>query len=113
MNKLLPLLILLVTVALFYSGLNGGLAVLKARGAIRINSEAFRGGGSEGHEAVHLADVNVGAVASDVGPSAASHQGLGRYGWNALDNSAISATKFCHHDYDCASNRCSALGVCV
>lgn len=110
MNKSLTLLILFVIFALTF---------MAVRLAVRIDREAFRGGGGgegggEGRGS-RLADVNVGAVASEVGPGigAASHEGLGRYGWNAFDNSVVSAAKFCHHDYDCASNHCSALGVCV
>ena len=104
MNNTLTLLILFIILALTFM-------------AIQRDREAFRGGegGGEGggREAARVADVNVGAVASEVGPGAASHEGLGRYGWNAFDNSVVSAAKFCHHDYDCASNHCSALGICV
>lgn len=100
MNKALTFLILFVVIGVIVNWLN-------------TRFEAFRGEAAGGHE--DAGHVNVGAVASEVGPEtgASSHEGLGRYGWNAFDNSVVSAAKFCHHDYDCASNRCSPLGVCV
>ena len=102
MNKALTFLILFIVVGVMVD-------------LLRRRLEAFRGeGGGGGHaEGGRMDGVNVGAVASEVGPGASSHEGLGRYGWNAFDNSVISAAKFCHHDYDCPSNHCSALGVCV
>jgi hypothetical protein len=92
MNKALTFLILFVVVGVIMNWLN-------------VSFEAFRGEAGGGGR--------VGAVANGPGAGALSHEGLGRYGWNAFDNSVVSATKFCHHNYDCASNRCSALGVCV
>ncbi len=99
MNKALTFLILFIVAGIMIDLLKRSL-------------ETFRGeagGGREGGD--RIGDVNVGAVA--IGAGASSHEGLGRYGWNAFDNSVISAAKFCHHNYDCASNRCSALGICV
>lgn len=127
MNKTLTLLILFVILSLTFMAvrLNNRVAPMAVRmdsEAAQKGREAFRGGGGEGGggegggegRGSRLGDVNVGAVANPgSGLGAASHEGLGRYGWNAFDNSVVSSANFCHHDYDCPSNRCSSLGVCV